>query len=126
MKFWRKLLYYLFGVGLGLMMVYFFFGDRDIGCSYFPNDRVLSDLRKKELVIGESVDWLNNAGTTDSALIDDILLLGDVDFEKSITRNADSCNIYCIEYADEVRGSFSSTWVNCDSVIYLIELKEKN
>lgn len=126
MKFWRKLLYYLLGVGLGLIMVYFFFGDRDIGCSYFPNDRVLSDLRKKDVVIGESVDWLNDAETTDSALIDDILLMGDVDFEKSITRNADSCNIYWIDYADEVRGSFSSTWVNCDSVVYLVELKAKD
>lgn len=126
MKFWRKLLYYLLGVGLGVIMVYFFFGDRDIGCSYFPNDRVLSDLRKKEIVIGESVDWFNGADATDSALVDRILLLGDVDFERSITRDADSCNIYWIDYKDEVRGGLSSRWVNCDSVVYLIELKENN
>jgi hypothetical protein len=125
MKFWRKLLYYLLGVGLGLIMVYFFFGDREIGCSYFPNDRVLSDLRKKKLVIGESVDLWNGAGDTDSAVIDQILLSGDVDFEKSVTRDADSCNIYWIDYQDEVRGSFSSTWVNCDSIVYLVELKAK-
>ena len=117
MKFWRKLLYYMIGVSLGVLMVYFFFGDREIGCSYFPNDRVLSDLRKKEVVNRLNVELV------DSSLIQNILLMGDVDFKKSLTRDADSCNIYWIDYKDKVHGALSSRWVNCDSVVYLIELR---
>lgn len=125
MKFWRKLLYYLFGVGLGVLMVMFFFGDRDIGCSYFPNDRVLSDLRKKQLVIDESVELFNGSSPNDSLLLERILLSGDVNFDRSITRDADSCNSYWIDYEDEVRGELGSRWVNCDSTVYLVELKVK-
>ena len=124
MSFWRKLLYYLIGVGFGILMVIFFFGDREIGCSYFPNDRVLSDLRKKELVITPSVLSSELGSSLDSNLIQSFVLNGDIDFTKSTTRDADSCNIYWMDYEDDVVGALNMEWVNCDSTAYLIRLSK--
>jgi hypothetical protein len=48
MKFTRKLFFFGIGVVLGTAGVVWMFGDRtDIQCTYFPNDRVLYDLRLK-------------------------------------------------------------------------------
>ncbi len=122
MSIWRRLLYYALGVGLGLLMVIFFFGDRDIGCSYFPNDRVLSDLRKKEVRVSASVRSSGWASKLDSNLIAMILLSGDIDFSKSSTKGEDSCNTYWIDYEDEELGMLHTQWANCDSTAYLLDV----
>jgi len=88
MSFIKKLWYYALGLGLGVLMVYFFFGDRDIQCSYFPNDRVLYDLRKKPLSLASELDTsgLNRA-----------LHEAKVDFESSDIRDQD-CPKYWLEF----------------------------
>lgn len=120
MNIWRKLLYYSLGLGLGVLMVIFFFGDREIGCSYFPNDRVLSDLRKKEVVISSAVKQSGWGEQLDSNLIEMILLSGNIDFSKSSTKGNDSCNIYWIDYKDKNSGALSTEWMNCEHTAYLL------
>ncbi len=123
MSIWRKLLYFGIGTLMGVLLVKFLFGGRDdIQCSYFPNDRVLYDLRgKKERIISnEAQQQLQNLGL-DTAIISTVLWEGKVDFEKSITEG-DSCNTYWINYAPPEKQSFHTLFMNCDSSAVLVEV----
>lgn len=112
MKFGRKVLYYLLGVGLGVLMVFFIFGDRDIQCSYFPNDRVLYDLRKKEIQLAESVSSEDTLG------LGFALERARVNFKRSETEDLD-CNVYYLDLED-----YQKTYrmENCDSIATVLEV----
>ncbi len=112
----------MIGVGMGVLVVMFMFGDRDFGCSYFPNDRVLSDLRKKELVIPSDVQSQMSSARLDTSDIRIMLERGEVDFDK-IDRGLDSCKTYWVALKRKQKRSFSAQWQNCDSVATLLELK---
>ncbi|WP_417611361.1 hypothetical protein [Owenweeksia hongkongensis] len=124
MKFLKKALFYLLGVGLGTMVVVFMFGDRDdIQCTYFPNDRVLYDIRGKQMVIPADIQRQLDESSLDSADIRDMLTGGKVDFEKT-DRGMDSCKTYWIDLKREDRLSFAMEWQNCDSVATALEFKK--
>ena len=122
MPFFRKLLYYLIGVGLGVLIVIFLFGDRDFGCSYFPNDRVLSDLRKKELSIPEEVEAKMATSGLDTTDIRVMLQEGKVNFDL-VERGLDSCKSYWISLEKETAKPFSALSQNCDSVVTVLDVK---
>lgn len=126
MSIWRKLLYFGFGIFMGVLMVKFLFGGRDdIQCSYFPNDRVLYDLRgKKERIITPAALAQLKLYGLDTALITNMLWEGDVDFEKG-NRESDSCNTYWIDYEEDEKPAFSATFMNCDSSAVLVEVRRK-
>jgi hypothetical protein len=83
-KLLRRILWYGFGVGLGVLLVAFIFRDRDFECSYFPNDRVLAELHRKPLRGADSALW--QAVGADSSVLKAFLTLGEVDFGASQTR----------------------------------------
>lgn len=107
MSFLKKLWYYALGLGLGVLMVYFFFGDRNIQCSYFPNDRVLYDLRKKELSVVEGVDTTG---------LDRALHEAQVDFKGSEIQDQD-CPKYWLEFEAAQRRYKIE---NCDSIATIL------
>ncbi|UKN01800.1 hypothetical protein K6119_18930 [Paracrocinitomix mangrovi] len=84
-KFKTRLKYYLIGFGLGLVLMFFFFGNR--ACSWLPENRVKNMLAEKEIVVGDSVlaimdcQGVNNEDVY-RFLNDD----GDVKFGKSDTK----------------------------------------
>lgn len=121
MAFLRKLFFFLIGVGLGSLMVYFLFGNRDIQCSYFPNDRVLYDLRKKNLVIEEPILQELESLQLDTSDISALLRNGKVDFKQSNTK-VDSCKTYWIDYSPPEAKEFSVMLQNCDSTAYLLQV----
>ena len=83
MKFYQRFAYYLVGFVIGLFFVAMVLSGKDTRCNYFPNSRVLNDLRNKpfqydiEASRKLSEDWVD---TTD---IKNTLTHGDVDFDKS-------------------------------------------
>jgi hypothetical protein len=83
-KLLRRILWYGFGVGLGVLLVAFIFRDRDFECSYFPNDRVLAELHRKPVRGADSALW-HSVGA-DSSVLKAFLTLGEVDFGASQTR----------------------------------------
>jgi hypothetical protein len=83
-KLLRRILWYGFGVGLGVLLVAFIFRDRDFECSYFPNDRVLAELHRKPVRGADSALW--QAVGADSSVLKAFLTLGEVDFGASQTR----------------------------------------
>lgn len=83
MKFYQRFAYYLVGFVIGLFFVAMVLSGKDTRCNYFPNSRVLNELRNKpfqydtEASLKLSEDWVD---TTD---IKNTLTHGDVDFDKS-------------------------------------------
>lgn len=96
--FFKRLGWYLIGFSIGLVFLIFFIkkksGDSSFEICYFPNCRVLKDIRSKPL-------FLNNSATDpiDFEALDDekkaILLSGNIDFDKSDTKSK-PCKTYHI------------------------------
>ena len=83
MKFYQRFAYYLVGLVMGGFFVAMVFSGKDTRCNYFPNARVLNDLRNKpfnysiEASRKLSEDWI------DTLDIKNTLTHGDIDFDKS-------------------------------------------
>ena len=83
MKFYQRFAYYLVGFVIGMFFVAMVWSGKDTRCNYFPNARVLNDLRNKpfhydiEASRRLSEDWV------DSTDVKNTLTHGDVDFDKS-------------------------------------------
>lgn len=83
MKFYQRFAYYLVGLVMGSFFVALVLSGKDTRCNYFPNARVLNDLRNKpfnysiEASRKLSEDWI------DTIDIKNTLTYGDVDFDKS-------------------------------------------
>lgn len=119
MSFMKKLATYLLGVGLGVVVVYFMFGDRtDIQCNYFPNDRVLYDLRLKDLEIDEELALKIQGNTILDSVIDWTLVRGRVDFENSEPRK-EPCGYYLIKLKEP---AFQLKFENCDSTVKVLSI----
>lgn len=111
-------MYYGLGLGLGILMVYFFFGDRDIQCSYFPNDRVLADLRKKELSLSADLLQAPSSSSTDTSGLSMALEFGKVNFGESEIEDL-NCNIYRIELKAKQKYFRIE---NCDSIATVLSV----
>ena len=47
MKFYQRLAYYLAGFSIGMFFLFMILNGKETSCSYFPNARVLKDIRNK-------------------------------------------------------------------------------
>lgn len=83
MKFTYRFAYYLIGLLMGLFVVAAIFSGKDTRCNYFPNARVLNDLRNKSFVYSDKASQILNEKWVDTADIKNTLQFGDVDFDKS-------------------------------------------
>lgn len=101
MAFLRRLGWYLVGLSIGIVFLVFFFKKKtdETGADfcYFPNCRVLKDLRSKPLEFSENMETTSQ----DTLLVDSFLTDGDIDFGKSDTKS-EPCKIYYI--SKEVKG----------------------
>jgi len=83
MKFYQRFAYYLVGLVLGIFVVAVVLTGKDTRCNYFPNSRVLNNIRNKpfnysiEASRKLAEDWI------DTVDIKNTLTYGDVDFDKS-------------------------------------------
>jgi hypothetical protein len=85
MKFVHRFAYYLVGLILGLFVVAAIFTGKDTRCNYFPNSRVLNDLRNKPFNYSEKASQILSEKWIDTIDIKNTLKYGDVDFDKSNT-----------------------------------------
>lgn len=114
MKFLYRLGFFLGGFSVGLIMLFYVWNHKNVEFNYFPNARVLNDLRKKRIEFeGEALKALQTQ-VIDTAEIIKLLKAGDIDFSESETHK-NTCNRYLIENEAETR----TFWVrNCaDKVI---------
>lgn len=68
---------------MGLFVVAAIFSGKDTRCNYFPNARVLNDLRNKPFFYSDKASAILNQKWIDTADIKNTLKYGDVDFDKS-------------------------------------------
>lgn len=92
MDFIRRLGIFLVGVSLGIVILAFFFKGKKTEICYFPNCRVLKDIRSKEIVFSENM----NPEYKNLEKIKAVFFTGDVDFSKSEIKK-EACNIYYIK-----------------------------
>ncbi len=83
MKFQQRFAYYLLGLLIGGIIVYYFFDAKDTDFCYLPNCRVLKDLRSKPLTISDKAQISFNDALVNMNDIKMCLTHGNVDFDKS-------------------------------------------
>ncbi len=83
MKFYQRLAYYLVGFVIGLFFVAMVLSGKDTRCNYFPNARVLNDIRNKPFIYDTEASRRLTEDWVDTADVKNTLTYGDVDFDKS-------------------------------------------
>ena len=83
MKFVHRFAYYLLGLVMGCFFVAAVFSGKDTRCNYFPNARVLNDLRNKPFHYSDKASQISEEKWIDTTDIKNCLKFGDVDFDKS-------------------------------------------
>lgn len=83
MKFAHRFAYYLIGLVMGSFFVAAVFSGKDTRCNYFPNARVLNDLRNKPFNYSEKASQILAEKWIDTIDIKNCLKYGDVDFDQS-------------------------------------------
>ncbi len=83
MKFSHRFAYYLIGLIMGSFFVAAVFSGKDTRCNYFPNARVLNDLRNKPFNYSDKASQILAEKWIDTIDIKNTLKYGDVDFDQS-------------------------------------------
>lgn len=97
MKFVQRFSYYLVGLVLGCFFVALVFSGKDTRCNYFPNARVLNDIRNKPFHYSENAEKVLSENWVNIADIKNTLEFGDINFDKSDTEFGKNIKIYIIE-----------------------------
>ena len=100
MAFLKRLGFYLIGLSIGLIFLFFFLKKKseETGASfcYLPNCRVLKELRSKPQQYAAEFQTLVDSGEIDSLQITAFLTDGNVDFKNSDTKS-EPCKTYRIQ-----------------------------
>jgi len=128
MAFIKRLGWYLVGLSIGIVFLTFFLKKKseETGAEfcYFPNCRVLKDLRSKPLSYSDEIKVLFANKTLDSTAIAYFLKDGDIDFKNSDTKST-PCKTYKIEgYLKEKEAVLTVT--NCNSKVVVEKLNIPN
>ncbi len=123
--FWRRFKTYLVGVGLGLLITYIFFGDRDISF-WTPQNRVLTAIDSSEVSISpKAICQLACLNLQDDKW-KEVQALASVDFSESQTQEK-PCPIYKLRaiYQDE---NYLLLWEVCegDEKVKMLEVQKSN
>ncbi len=113
MAFLKRLGFYLIGLSIGLIFLFFFLKKKseETGASfcYLPNCRVIKDLRSKPLKFSPEFRATHSESLADSVKIDSFLMDGTVDFDISETKSK-PCKTY------RIRGFYNE--YECLLVVY--------
>lgn len=96
MNLFKRFVYYFGGFAVGLIFVLFFLGGKKSSCSYFPNARVLKEIRFKQREISPQAAQFFETQKIDTVVIQKLLHQGKVDFTNSQTSSKEPCRVYLI------------------------------
>ena len=83
MKFIHRFAYYFIGLIMGMFFVAMVFSGKDTRCNYFPNARVLNDLKNKAFNYSDKASQILAESWIDTIDIKNTLKFGDIDFDQS-------------------------------------------
>jgi len=126
MSFLKRLSFFIFGLSIGIVFLVFFFQNKakETGTEfcYFPNCRVLKDMRSKAYGYSDEVTQMMASGVTDSVSIKAFFTNGDVDFKNSDTKS-EPCRTYKIVYETKEKGVQTLTVINCPKKILIEKIE---
>lgn len=125
MKFVQRFAYYLVGLVIGCFFVALVFSGKDTRCSYFPNSRVLNDLRNKPFEYSEKATAILAQPWIDKKDIKNSLTFGDVDFDKSDTEFGKNTKLYIIEGKTAKNVEIILTVENQSNKAILVDISRK-
>lgn len=109
----KRIGYYLIGLSLGSIVVFFIWKGKDVSFDYGPDARTLKSIRVKKVLYSNNALSVLSENKLDSTAIQAILLNGDVNFGKSDQRKKPCGEYYISGSYDEKKIDF---WViRCDS-----------
>lgn len=120
----RRFLFYLIGVGFGVIASMLFFGDRDVDFSYLPNARTVKHLRNQNFKISDKAQCqLRCVGMNESSF-EKVFRDADLDVNFGDSDVDGHCKTYLIEVDEQKFTSF--TIDDCDSLSTLLNLEIEN
>ena len=122
MKFYVRFAYYLSGFAIGMLFLLMFLNGKDTGCSYFPNARVLKDIRSKPFYYSDIAKEKINQKRIDTSDIRKTLTYGNVDFDKSNIK-VKGGKLYIIEGQNHKEEKFILQIINGSSKILLKDIE---
>lgn len=122
MSLLKKIGFYLIGLSIGIIFLTFFMKGKNTEICYFPNCRVLKDIRSKDLNYSPMIQELIDNRVIDTVQLDSVLRYGDIDFGRSVTKET-PCKTYFIE------GSINKKAIelevnNCDGYAEIISVEQ--
>ncbi|WP_165749225.1 DUF4258 domain-containing protein [Cellulophaga sp. Z1A5H] len=126
MSFIKRLGFFLFGLSIGIVFLAVFLKNKaeETGTEfcYFPNCRVLKDLRSKSYSYSDEVTKMVLTGEIDSLQIKSFFTDGEVDFKHSDTKST-PCKTYAIEHELKSGTLKTLTVTNCPTKIIIENIK---
>lgn len=116
MTFKQRLPYFLVGLTLGIIAVFFVFDKKEATFDYGPNARVLKNISTKTHIFSEDVKTAILSKQVDSAQIFKILKKGNADIWNKI--KLDTCIQYNIKGRRDLK-NITITVKNCDSIAFI-------
>lgn len=117
----RRIGIFMIGIALGIVLLSFFFKGKGVEICYFPNCRVLKDIRNKPV----SVDTLIQKQGYNIEILKPIFWNGDVDFSRSQTRMI-PCKTYTIIGISSDEQTLEITVENCPQKAIVTHVKKLN
>ena len=124
-KFTHRLAYYLFGVLGGSIILFFVLNQKKASCSYFPNERVLNNLRTKPFHYSKEASKAITEKWVDTVDIKNTLTYGDVDFDRSNIKTKKGGKLYTIEGFTSKKQPIELVVENFDDKAVLNEIRKK-
>ena len=121
MKLIHRFGYYLGGFAMGLVILAFFFSGKKTSCDYFPDARVMKNIREKHRVYSEEAMTTFKINQIDTSVVSEILKTGDVNFSRSEAQR-DPCGIYLVTGRTKLH-NLELLFENCDTVATLKQVK---
>jgi len=124
MKFYQRFAYYIFGFSIGLVFLFFILNGKETSCSYFPNARVLKDLRSKPFHYSDAAKEKLTQKWVDTADIKKTLTYGDVDFDRSNIKEG-SGKLYTVEGKNSKNEKITVEVINYSDKVILKDIKKE-
>lgn len=124
MKFKYRLGYYMVGFSMGLFIVAMIWSGKDTRCNYFPNARVLNNIRTKPFYYSDEAKKILAEPWIDTVDIVNTFKFGDVDFDRS-NKEFQRGKIYVIEGKTTKNEPFELEVVNYEQKAILKNIIKK-
>ena len=116
----RRFFIYLIGVGLGVIVSLFFFGDREIDFSYLPNARTLKHLRGQAFEISEKALCQLNCISMTERSFEKLFYDSDLDVDFGASDVGGQCRTYFIQVQEQKFSKFNIQ--DCDSTSTILSI----